>query len=122
MHKPARARLRQPVRPLITPHIRISDINAPLVVTQLSEPIHTLRQSADGTPFVSYFAEQTSFCWTGDPGEPIEVSSGYSGAPVTAFIEMPVEPARATLAEHAALFKEVCDQYLSDVDVDVEIQ
>lgn len=92
-------------------NIRMSDIH----YTQLDVPRHMLQQSADGRPHLSYYAEHTSFCWSGNPMEPVEVSYGGAGEPVTALIEMPVEPARATLEEHADLFRTVCDQYLREV-------
>lgn len=78
----------------------------------LATPNPHLYQSADGRPHLAYYDRDNSlsFCWSGEMGEPIEVSSGGAGEPVTYLIHLadtrPVIP-----APH--WFQRVCVQWLA---------
>lgn len=71
------------------------------------------RQDADGQPFVSYYRndEHLSFCWSGLPDQPVEVSAGGAGEPVVATIDPPKIPSTFALPEILAHFRLVCDLF-----------
>lgn len=76
-------------------------------------------EAADGTVHLAYFAEDTSFIWSGSAERPIQVCPGGYGEPVTDTIEPIDVPAmagahRMTLYQVMHTFRLVCDQYLRE--------
>lgn len=78
-------------------------------------------ESVDGTPHLTYFADDTSFVWSGDIARPIQVCPGGYGEAVTDEIwpiDVPalanVVPAGWTLAWALCTFRAVCDQWLRE--------
>lgn len=99
----------------------------------LTEPSYVHTQSADGRPHLTYFhtvehdgagpippfAGGLSFCWSGEPDEPIEVADGGYGEPIRFRITWPTEPSRSPLAEQVAHFHAVCAAWLAQFLGDV---
>lgn len=84
----------------------------------------TWREDADGTPHLSYFAESTSFVWSGSAERPIQVCDGAAGEPCTDTIWLDeefgdgsdVRPPAAWVPFHhmLAAFQRRCDRYLRE--------
>lgn len=71
------------------------------------------REDADGTAFLSYFAENTSFVWSGSAERPVQVCDGGAGEPVTDVFWLdwpgPYGPGHIAVLD---LFRRACDHYL----------
>lgn len=88
----------------------------------MSTPITTpgqqdWREDEDGTPHLSYFAEQTSFVWSGSAERPIQVCDGAAGEPVTDTIDPTKHITQSEWVDLRPLgllsmFKDICDTYL----------
>jgi hypothetical protein len=74
------------------------------------------REDEDGTPHLSYFAESTSFVWSGSAERPIQVCDGAAGELVTDTIWLPNPDSPGVMALPLALtvFKRACDDYLRE--------
>lgn len=74
------------------------------------------RQDADGTPFISYFAKETSFIWDG-LSTTVQVCDGAAGEPVTDTFEiaasLPNYVSNLTPGVLLARFANACEFYLA---------
>lgn len=67
----------------------------------------------DGTPGLEYFSDNTAFAWTGNIGDPIEVSFGGYGEAVEHLIDVSAEIAPpASLRVAMDWFAAVCEEWL----------
>lgn len=78
-------------------------------------------EAADGTPHLTYFADDTSFVWSGSAERPVQVCPGGYGEPVndTFYVTFggdgtTVQPPPNWVPLHLALaeFRRACDEYL----------
>jgi hypothetical protein len=72
-------------------------------------------EAADGSAHLTYFAEDTSFVWSGSAERPIQVCPGGYGEPVTDVIWpdwMGYDPGDRALPTMLVRFRQSCDEYL----------
>lgn len=68
----------------------------------------------DGEPGLEYFAENVAFAWTGNSGDPIEISNGAYGEAVAYLLDVRTALAPPLgLREALDWFAQVCDEWLS---------
>lgn len=82
-------------------------------------PDHYPSEAADGTPHLTYFADNTSFVWSGSAERPVQVCPGGYGEPVAATFEPMDVPDmdgwhRMSPMRALTVFKSVCDQWLRE--------
>lgn len=77
----------------------------------------TMRQDANGRPYLAYFTEGYGFCWSGDLQQPVEVCYGGMGEPVMDTFEPDfegkVDPNPFGILRH---FQYLCDRYLEEIE------
>lgn len=75
---------------------------------------YTSRHS-DGTPALEFFNTATghAFTWTGDRSDPIEVSAGGYGEPVTCLIQLSAAPVPKNLVDALAWFRDVAAEWVA---------
>lgn len=76
-------------------------------------------EAADGTPHLTYFADNVSFVWSGNIEHPIQVCSGGYGEDVTDRIEIPHDFTMlglngASLPQLLRTFRRVCHTWLTE--------